>query len=200
MSPVLGAAVAYVIGAVPIGFLIARAFGVGDIRRHGSGNIGMTNVLRTAGKLPAILTLLGDVVKGALAVIAGGAVADAGVTGYAVSAVAAVAGNCWSVFLRFRGGKGVATGLGALLVLVKLALVPAALVFLVVTLTTRYVSLGSLLASIGVPVVAWALGYPGPAVIASAVVAGIIVLRHHANITRLLDGTESRMGERAKIA
>jgi len=199
MSPavLLGALVAYVIGAVPIGFLIARAFGIGDIRRHGSGTIGMTNVLRTAGKLPAVLTLAGDVVKGAAAVVVGASLADAGVTGAAVCAVAAVAGNCWSVFLRFRGGKGVATGLGALLLLVKLAIVPAAIVFLVVVLTTRYVSLGSLLASIGVPLAALALGYPWPAVLAAAAVAGIVVLRHHANITRLLGGTESRIGQKA---
>ena len=200
MSPALGAVVAYLIGAIPIGFLIARMFGIGDIRRHGSGTIGMTNVLRTAGKLPAILTLVGDVVKGALAVGVGGAVAEAGVTGTAVCAVAAVVGNCWSVFLGFRGGKGVATGLGALLMVAKLPLVPAAVVFLVVTATTRYVSLGSLLSSIGVPLAAWALGYPAPVVGATAVVAAIIVLRHHANIGRLLAGTESRLGQKVKSA
>ena len=200
MSLAVGALVAYLIGAVPIGFLIARAFGAGDIRRHGSGNIGMTNVLRTAGTLPGVLTLLGDVAKGALAVVVGGSVADAGVTGAAACAVAAVAGNCWSVFLGFRGGKGVATGLGALLIVMKLALIPAAIVFVVVVLTTRYVSLGSLLASTGVPIAALALGYPAPAVIAATAIAVIIVARHHANITRLLSGTESRFGRGAKSA
>jgi glycerol-3-phosphate acyltransferase PlsY len=165
-SVVIAAVVAYLIGAVPIGFIVARAFGVGDIRRHGSGTIGMTNVLRTAGKMPAILTLAGDVVKGALAVAVGAAVADAGVLGAAVCAVAAVVGNCWPVFLGFRGGKGVATGLGALLTLVPLALVPAVAVFLVVVLTTRLVSLGSLLAAAGVPFAAFVFGYPGPAVVA----------------------------------
>jgi glycerol-3-phosphate acyltransferase PlsY len=150
-SVVIAAVVAYLIGAVPIGFIVARAFGVGDIRRHGSGTIGMTNVLRTAGKMPAILTLAGDVVKGALAVAVGAAVADAGVLGAAVCAVAAVVGNCWPVFLGFRGGKGVATGLGALLTLVPLSLVP---------------------------------------------VGG----RHHANIGRLVAGTESRVGRPASGA
>jgi glycerol-3-phosphate acyltransferase PlsY len=100
------------------------------------------------------------------------------------------------VFLRFRGGKGVATGLGAMLRLVPWAVLPAALVFVAVVATTRYLSLGSLLAALGVPVVAFVLGYPRASVVAAAVVALIIVGRHHQNIARLRDGTESRLGER----
>ena len=195
-----GAVVAYLIGAVPIGFLIARIVGISDIRRHGSGTIGATNVLRTAGKMPAILTLVGDVVKGAVAVAAGSAVAGQEPVGSALAAVAAVVGNCWSVFLGFRGGKGVATGLGAMLRLVPLAILPSAVVFLVVVATTRFVSLGSLLGALGVPVVALALGYPRAAVAAAAVVAAIIVARHHENISRLMRGTENRLGGRAKAA
>jgi glycerol-3-phosphate acyltransferase PlsY len=200
VSVLLGAVAAYFVGAVPVGFLVARAFGVSDIRQHGSGNIGMTNVLRTAGKAPAILTLLGDVVKGALAVVAGGAIAGAEPTASAVSAVAAVVGNCWSVFLGFRGGKGVATGLGAMLRLVPWAVVPAAVVFVTVVATTRFVSLGSLLAALGVPLVALVLGYPAASVVAAAVVALVIVARHHDNIARLLKGTESRLSRRARAA
>src|SRR5205823_683494 len=112
IAAILGA---YLIGAIPIGWLVARAFGVGDIRRHGSGTIGATNVLRTLGKLPAIVTLLGDVAKGYLAVALAERIVWPEVTPVALAAVAAVVGNCWSVFLGFRGGKGVATGLGALL-------------------------------------------------------------------------------------
>jgi glycerol-3-phosphate acyltransferase PlsY len=193
----VAALAAYVIGSIPVGFLIARAFGIGDVRQHGSGTIGATNVLRTAGKLPAILTLAGDVVKGALAVVAGGAIAAGDPAGAAIAAVAAVVGNCWSVFLRFRGGKGVATGLGAFLRLVPWAIVPALVVFLAVTLTTRYVSLGSLLSAIGVPLAALAIGYPGVSVIAAAVAVAIIVWRHRENIDRLRHGTERRVGERA---
>ena len=200
MVVLLGAAVAYLVGAIPIGLLIARAFGVGDIRRHGSGNIGMTNVLRTAGKTPGILTLVGDVLKGVLAVVIGGAIAGSGPVGPAVAAVAAVVGNCWSVFLRFRGGKGVATGLGAMLWLVPLAVLPSAVVFVAVVATTRYVSLGSLLGSVGVPGVAMVLGYPRASVIAAGAVALIIVARHHQNIARLRKGTESRLGRRAQAA
>jgi glycerol-3-phosphate acyltransferase PlsY len=193
----LAVLVAYLIGAVPIGWLVARAFGVRDIRRHGSGNIGATNVLRTAGKLPAITTLLGDVGKGCLAVTLASRLGadDPGVI--ATAAVAAVAGNCWSVFLRFRGGKGVATGLGVLLTVVPLATLAALPVFLAVVLTTRFVSLGSLLCALCVPLGAWALGYPPAFVLGAVVISAIIAGRHHENIGRLLAGTESRVGRRS---
>src|SRR6185436_11418404 len=126
-----------------------------------------------------------------------GVVAAGGPVGPAVAAVAAVVGNCWSVFLGFRGGKGVATGLGAMLWLVPLAVLPSAVVFVAVVATTRFVSLGSLLGAVGVPVVALVLGYPRQSVVAAAIVALIIVARHHQNIARLRNGTENRLGQRA---
>jgi glycerol-3-phosphate acyltransferase PlsY len=195
---VLAFAVAYLIGAVPIGFLVGRAFGVTDIRRHGSGNIGATNVLRTAGRVAAFLTLGGDIAKGYLAVATAAALGagDAGIT--AGATMAAVVGNCWSVFLGFRGGKGVATGLGALLRLVPLAVLPAAVVWVAITLTFRYVSLGSMMAAACVPLGALLLQrYPGASVVASMAVAAIIVGRHRDNIARLLGGNERRLGSRA---
>jgi len=189
----LALAAAYLVGALPVGFLVARVFGVGDIRRHGSGNIGTTNVLRAAGWVPALLTLIGDVAKGYLAVAAAGALAgDAGAR--AAAAVAAIIGNCWSVFLGFRGGKGVATGLGALLNLVPWAVVPAIPVWLAVAVTTRYVSLGSILGAACVPLGALLLGYGAPAMLAALAGAAIIIARHHDNIGRLLAGTERRLG------
>jgi len=192
--------VAYVIGSVPIGLLIARAFGIGDIRRRGSGTIGATNVLRTAGWLPAVLTLVGDVVKGMAAVCVSAWIVAKTPEEVSFVAIAAVAGNCWSVFLKFRGGKGVATGLGALLVLVPWAILPSALVFLVVVATTRYVSLGSLLGALGVPIVALVLGYPLPSAAVAFVIALIIGKRHNENIKRLLSGTENRLGQRASAS
>jgi acyl phosphate:glycerol-3-phosphate acyltransferase len=195
---------AYLIGAVPIGYLVGRAFGVADIRRHGSGNIGATNVLRTAGRLPAILTLGGDIAKGFLAVALGAALAksaagpDLAATGGC--AVAAVIGNCWSIFLGFRGGKGAATGLGAMLALVPLSVLVAAVVWLGVTLSFRYVSLGTLLGSVCGALGAAILGYPGPYVVAALGVAAIIVARHHANIARLLAGHEPKLGQRRMSA
>jgi glycerol-3-phosphate acyltransferase PlsY len=187
---------AYLIGAVPIGWLVARGFGVADIRRHGSGNIGATNVLRTLGRLPGILTLLADILKGYLAVTLGVVLGGDDPAVAAASTVAAVTGNCWSVFLGFRGGKGVATGLGALLHTVPLATLAALPVFVAVVATTRYVSLGSLLAVACVPLGAVALGYPGPSAVAALAVAAIVIVRHHDNIARLRAGTEARLGQR----
>jgi glycerol-3-phosphate acyltransferase PlsY len=185
---------AYLVGAVPIGWLVARVFGVGDIRRHGSGNIGATNVLRTVGRLPAIVTLLGDVLKGYLAVWLGTVLGGEQPAAAAMAAVAAVAGNCWSVFLGFRGGKGGATGLGAALRLVPLATLAAIPVFVIIVASFRYVSLGTLLAALCVPLGALMLGYPRAAVLAALAIAAIIVGRHHENIARLRAGTESRLG------
>lgn len=199
MRAALGLLVAYLVGAVPVGFLVARAFGVGDIRRHGSGNIGATNVLRAAGRVAALLTLAGDAAKGALAVGAGGALLG-GPAGAAAAAVAAVLGNCWSVFLGFRGGKGVATGLGALLALVPAAVAPAAAVWLGVVLASRYVSLGSLAAAACAPAAAALLGYPAPSVVAAAAAGAIVIARHHENIRRLVHGTERRLGARREAA
>jgi len=188
--------VAYLIGAVPIGWMVARAFGVPDIRRHGSGTIGATNVLRTLGRRAAIVTLLGDVLKGGLAVFTAAALSGGDLVVTAAATVAAVVGNCWSVFLGFRGGKGVATGFGALLWIVPWATPVALAVFVALVATTRYVSLASLLAAACVPLVAAMLRYPSPSAIAALVVAAIIAARHHANIARLRAGTESRLGHR----
>jgi acyl phosphate:glycerol-3-phosphate acyltransferase len=195
----LGCVAAYLIGAIPVGVIVARLFGGTDIRRAGSGSIGATNVLRTLGKLPALVTLLGDIVKGYLAV----AVARALVAepwGAAAGAVLAVVGNCWPVFLGFRGGKGVATGFGAFLALTPLATAPAALVWLVVTASFRYVSLASVMACACFPLGVALLGYPRAAVGAAVVVAAIIVVRHRQNLTRLLQGREPRLGERVSPA
>ncbi|MGH7355177.1 MAG: glycerol-3-phosphate 1-O-acyltransferase PlsY [Candidatus Rokuibacteriota bacterium] len=181
-------------GAVPIGYLVGRAWGGGDIRRQGSGNIGATNVLRTLGRGPAILTLMLDVLKGYAAAALGGELAPGDAAGAA--AVAAVAGNCWSPFLGFRGGKGVATGLGALLRLAPLATLAALPVFAAIVATTRWVSLGSLLSAACVPLGALALGSRPAVVVASAAIAALVIVRHRDNIGRLLAGKEHRLGER----
>jgi acyl phosphate:glycerol-3-phosphate acyltransferase len=196
---VLAAVAAYVVGAVPVGYLVARLFGVTDIRRHGSGNIGATNVLRTAGRLPGLVTLFGDIAKGWIAVTLAGRIGGDVPSTLALGAAAAVVGNCWSVFLGFRGGKGVATGLGALLRLVPLATLAALPVFIVVVMTTRFVSLGSLLGAACVPFGALVLGAPRPAVVGALAVALIVILRHHDNIARLRAGTERRLGERRQV-
>ena len=196
---VLGLVAAYLIGAIPVGFLVARAAGGTDIRRSGSGNIGATNVLRTLGRGPAVLTLVGDIVKGYLAVTAARAIGTEAWSA-AGGAVAAVAGNCWPLFLAFRGGKGMATGLGAFLAVVPWAVAPAAVLWLVVTSLSRYVSLASILSCVSLPVAAALLGYPRHSVVAAALVALIITWRHRENIARLAGGTEHRLGDRARAA
>jgi glycerol-3-phosphate acyltransferase PlsY len=207
VTSLLAIVAAYLIGAVPIGFLIGRAFGLGDIRRHGSGNIGATNVLRTLGKGPAILTLVGDVTKGWCAVLVASAISGGDAPGTAAGAVAAVVGNCWSVFLGFRGGKGVATGLGALLRLVPWATAPAAVVWIALVMTFRYVSLASLAAAACIPLgvalfaaLAPGIGYGRADVLASLAVAIIVIVRHGDNIARLRAGTERRLGQRSATA
>jgi glycerol-3-phosphate acyltransferase PlsY len=197
VTALVAVVVAYLVGALPIGFLVARVLGVSDIRQHGSGNIGTANVLRTLGRGAAVVTLLGDVAKGFVAVAAAGAIGQGDPRVTAFATVAAVAGNCWSVFLGFRGGKGVATGLGALLRLVPWATVPAALVWLAVVASFRYVSLASILAALCVPLGAALLSYPAPFSLAALAVSVVVVLRHRDNIARLLSGTEQRLGARA---
>ncbi|HEY7204031.1 MAG TPA: glycerol-3-phosphate 1-O-acyltransferase PlsY [Methylomirabilota bacterium] len=196
---VLGLVAAYLIGAIPVGFLVARAAGGTDLRNAGSGNIGATNVLRTLGRGPAVLTLVGDIVKGYLAVAAARAIGTEAWSA-AGGAVAAVVGNCWPLFLAFRGGKGVATGLGAFLALVPWAVAPAAVLWLIVTSLSRYVSLASIVACVSLPVAAALLGYPRHSMAAAALVALIIMWRHRQNIARLASGTEHRLGERARAA
>lgn len=195
----LGLVVVYLIGAIPVGFLVARAAGGIDIRGKGSGNIGATNVLRTLGPIPAVLTLLGDIVKGFVAVRVAEIFGPEPEWG-AAGALLAIVGNCWPVFLRFKGGKGVATALGAFLALTPAAIVVAAIVWIVIVAAFRYVSLACILASLSLALGAWILRYPSTYAVAAACAAALILWRHHENVKRLFSGTERRLGERASAA
>ena len=195
----LGLVVVYLIGAIPVGLLISRVAGGFDIRGRGSGNIGATNVLRTMGPGPAIATLLGDVLKGYVAVRAAEVLGPEPAWG-AAGAVLALVGNCWPVFLRFKGGKGVATGLGAFLALAPRAIVPALVAWLALAVAFRYVSLASIVGCVAMAIGVWLFGYPHVYVAAAAAAAALIVWRHRANVRRLLSGTESRLGQRARAA
>ena len=188
--PVVLVVLAYLAGSIPTGVLLGRLAGV-DVRLEGSGNIGATNVARTAGRKLGILTLVGDASKGLLPVLAARALAVGPVVLAAV-AVAALCGHVFSVFLSFRGGKGVATGVGVLLGLAP-AVVPIALgVFIASMALSRIVSLSSILASLVAPIAIALLGYPSAIAWAAAAIAAIIISRHHENISRLLAGTERR--------
>lgn len=188
-------AVAYLIGSIPFSFLVARAFGVHDVRRVGSGNVGATNVLRNAGKMAGVLALLLDLGKGAAASALAGRLAPGDGVLPAAAALAAVVGHMYPVWLRFQGGKGVATGLGAFAPLAPTAAVAALVAFALVAPATRYVSLGSVAGGVALAAVAFALRGPDPVAIAAALTAALVVFRHRANLRRILGGTERRMGQ-----
>ena len=192
MWPIL---LGYLAGSVPFAFLLARRAGI-DVRFAGSGNVGAANVMRTTGTRRAILVMSLDVAKGMLAV-ALASVVHAGVTLTALAAAAAVVGHIYPVWLRFHGGKGVAVAAGVFGVLTPIATALAAGLFLVIVWVTRYVSLGSIAATVALPPAAWITGEPKAVVLAAAGSGALILFRHRGNIRRLREGTERRMGARA---
>jgi len=194
-----GLVLVYLIGSIPVGFLVSRLVGGFDIRAKGSGTIGATNVLRTMGPVPAIATLVGDVLKGYVAVRVAEVLGPEPSWG-AAGAVVAIVGNCWPVFLGFKGGKGVATALGAFLALTPRAIIPAAVAFLLLAAALRYVSLASITGCVALPFGVWLFGYPTVYAVAAVCAALLIVWRHQANVRRLLSGAEPKLGERASAA
>ena len=185
--------VGYLLGSIPFGLLLTRMAGLDDIRQIGSGSIGTTNVLRTGRKDIAALTLLLDAGKGALAVVA--MAAWGGLVPALVAGVAAVIGHCTSPWVGFKGGKGVATGLGVVLAWAWPAGLLCLLVWLAGAFLSKRSSVGSLSAMAVAPVLLWALAGPETA-LAGLLVAGIAYVRHRSNIARLLAGTEPRIGQR----
>jgi glycerol-3-phosphate acyltransferase PlsY len=202
MRPVLILIAAYLLGSIPFGYLIVRAKEGGDVRETGSGGTGATNVTRRAGKGAGILTLLLDALKGALAVYLARKflTPDFGINWWvAAAACLVVAGHCFPVWLGFRGGKGVATGVGVFLCLSPLALAGAALVFVLIVAATRYVSLGSMAATLAFPLCVWLLSkFVRPVeglteILAAALLGGaLIIFMHRANIGKLMQDTESK--------
>jgi glycerol-3-phosphate acyltransferase PlsY len=184
--------VIYLIAAIPTGVVLARLMGGGDVRRKGSGNIGATNVYRVAGKLAGVLTLLGDVLKGLLPLLVLNRLFGATESQLASAGLVAIIGHCYPVYLRFRGGKGVATALGILLVLSPKAVLGALVVFLLAVGISRFVSLGSVLAALSAPLLVLMLGHTRPIFLATLAIALLVVWRHRSNIRRLLEGSESR--------
>jgi glycerol-3-phosphate acyltransferase PlsY len=197
--------VAYVLGSVPFGYLIVKERTGVDVRSVGSGNVGATNVLRVAGKLPAAGVLLMDMAKGCFPVLLG-RVMGAPPWILAAIAFAAVVGHVFPVFLSFRGGKGVATALGAFIALAPTATVTSAAVFLFLVVWRRYVSLGSVVAVGSFPVWAYMFGKLGwmtmdwlPVSIAGLATAVVVLIKHRTNLRRIRAGTESRIGENLEV-
>jgi len=196
----------YLIGAIPVGVIIGRLRRGIDVREHGSGSMGMTNVMRTVGRAAGAFVFLADVAKGAIAVALAWAIigpsSDMFFWGQVAGGVAAVIGHSWPVYVGFRGGRGVSTGFGAMLVLSwPVALIPLAVFILVVGLS-RYVSLGSILGAFTmllamIPFIVYDIE-PLAYIVFVAVVALLVIFRHRGNIQRLLAGTESKIGQRVK--
>lgn len=185
--------VAYAIGSVPFAFLIARRWGGHDLRHVGSGNLGAANVMRASGVTAGLVVALLDIAKGALSVTLARLISDQPAAP-AAAGLAAIVGHIYPVWLRFRGGKGVATACGAFSVLTPLAMAPALLIFGVTVWLTQYISLGSVLASAALPPIAYVAGAPAPAVGAAVAAALLIVFRHRANLARIRRGMERRIG------
>jgi glycerol-3-phosphate acyltransferase PlsY len=182
---------AYLLGSIPTGLLLSKALAGKDPRQKGSRNIGATNVMRTAGKTLGAGTLLGDVLKGlipvAIALWLGREQAWVASVG-----LAAFLGHCFPIYLRFKGGKGVATALGIFLPLAPLAVCFDILFFAGVVIASRIVSVGSILGAAAMPILIWLVGYPLPYVILGICVATLIIYRHKENIQRLLAGGENK--------
>jgi glycerol-3-phosphate acyltransferase PlsY len=188
---ILAIVIAYLLGSIPFGYIIVRLKTGSDIRVAGSGNIGATNVLRTTGRAAGIITLLLDFAKGYLAVWLASQLAGGDPNWTSVAAIAVLLGHAYPVFLGFKGGKAVASTLGAFLFLAPTAIAAVTLVFVVTVALTRYISLGSVLAAGLFPLAVWLIAHPPFPVIYASVFAGaFIVYRHRDNVRRLHDGTE----------
>lgn len=182
----------YLLGSIPFGLIFTRMAGLGDVRKIGSGNIGATNVLRTGRKGLAAATLLADALKGTAAVLIA---AQWGPQFATLAALGAFLGHLFPVWLRFKGGKGVATFIGVLIGLKPLAALIFCLIWLGVAFASKYSSLSALIASAATPVVLWLLGEPGMAGMAIILVA-LLWWKHSQNISRLLAGTEGKIGQK----
>jgi glycerol-3-phosphate acyltransferase PlsY len=192
---------AYLLGSIPTGFLVGKARGI-DIRTAGSGNIGATNAFRTLGTVAGVVVMLVDALKGWLAVritqrlLAPDSPVDAAELGPIVAAVAAVLGHNYTCWLRFKGGKGIATSAGVLAALVPGPLLIILSVWIAVFALTRYVSLASMSASFTLPFATWLRGYPLILILVTAAMAAMAIFKHKGNIKRLLAGTENRFGRK----
>lgn len=216
IGPILLIVIVYVIGSIPFSFLVVRMFAGADIRRHGSGNVGATNVMRNFGKWPGLLALVLDIAKGSLAIVlarkivgyfaASSPINPGDPMFYAfpsfwigLGGLVAVLGHIFPFWLRFRGGKGVATATGVFLAIDPRAILMAMIVFAIVILATRYVSMASMLAAAAIPLLMrFATNQPFWIVIFSMIIAVIIILKHHGNIARLARGEERKLSQRGQ--
>lgn len=206
LSYIVTALVAYLLGSIPTGFLVAKARGV-DIRTVGSGNIGATNAFRVLGKGLGVFVLLMDALKGWVAVIVGAAVVDAVLPGgppleylRITAGVTAILGHNFTCWLHFKGGKGIATSAGVLIALVPWALIIILFIFIILFLLTRYVSVGSIAASFSLPFATWFTTKDVGLTVVTGAMGALAIVKHRKNIQRLLNGTENRINFHKKEA
>jgi glycerol-3-phosphate acyltransferase PlsY len=197
MTVVLIPVTAYLLGSIPFGLILGKIFGSGDVRKEGSGNIGATNVARVAGPLAGTLTLLLDGAKGAAAVLLAERYSNGSAMWMIIAGLAALVGHCFPIWLKFKGGKGVATAAGVYLALSPFAFLAGLILFILVVGFWRYVSLGSISAAAAMPMLLyflWAPHHAAPPVITfgALAVAMLIVYKHDANLQRLVDGQEPK--------
>jgi glycerol-3-phosphate acyltransferase PlsY len=194
MADLFAVLAAYLMGSIPFAQLLSKRRGI-DLRRVGSGNVGATNVLRTLGVRPAVLAMMLDAVKGTLAVLVAQRLTN-GVAAPVMAGLASMIGHVYPVWLRFRGGKGVATAAGAFAVLAPVAAAVAAGAFLLTVALTRFISVGSMVAAL--TLAGWAIASDAPTIvgIGAAIGAALVLIGHRANVVRLVAGTERRVGQR----
>ena len=192
LSYIIVIVLSYVIGSIPSGLILGKTIWHVDLREHGSKNIGATNAWRTLGKLPGFTVFVADLLKGMVGVYLGMLLVGTS-TAMIIGGIMAIVGHSLSLFLKFKGGKGVATGLGVLIMLMPSVSPIVFLVWLVVVLISKYVSLGSIIAAVLVPVCAFLTGLPLEFVLFGIVAAIFVIYRHKSNIVRLMNGTENKI-------
>src|SRR5208283_4558534 len=199
MIPILVLLAAYLLGAIPFGYVLVKWKTGADVRSAGSGNIGATNVLRTTGRAAGIATLLLDIAKGYLAVWLAGRLTGHDWLWMSGAALAVMAGHAYPVFLKFKGGKAVASFVGSFLCLTPVATAAVLVVFVVVVAWTRYISLGSIIMAATLPLAVWLIVHPPLVPVVAAIIAGVfIIYKHSSNIQRLHSGQEHVFGLRAR--
>jgi glycerol-3-phosphate acyltransferase PlsY len=192
MTGLLAVAIAYLLGAIPFGYLMVKFTTGKDVRASGSGNIGATNVLRTTGKMQGVATLVLDIAKGFAAVWIASILTGNSPLWTSLSALAVMAGHAYPVFLRFQGGKAVASFVGAFVYLTPAALLASLLLFVIIVASTRYISAGSVIAAGMFPLGVWLILHPPVEILLASVIAGVfIVIRHKENLQRMHAGTEN---------
>jgi acyl phosphate:glycerol-3-phosphate acyltransferase len=197
-NSVIAIILSYLLGSISFSILVARWLRKIDIRDHGSGNAGATNTLRVLGKGPAIAVFLLDILKGSLAVLIGKWLGDDSAWVPVACGLAAIAGHNWPLYFRFKGGKGIATTIGALVIWAFMPTLIAGIVAILIIVFTRYVSLGSIIFAVGLPILFLLFGLDTALVWGAFAVAVLAILRHRKNIVKLMNGTENKLGGNKK--